>query len=137
MRSTTKVGGPQIDQQQMAAVGLRAFQQISSQWHLSVNDQLRLLGAPSRSSFFAWRRDPERATLSRDTIERLSNIVGIYKSLQILFVDPKRADEWIRKPNVAPIFGSRSALDRMLAGNVSDLDIVRRYLHSAQEGGWS
>lgn len=75
--------------------------------------------------------------LSQDTLERLSNIVAIYKSLQLLFTEPKRADEWIRKPNTAPLFGSRSALDRMLAGNVGDLDLVRRYLYTVRGGGWS
>ena len=136
MQAKTNAGDRRISHQRMAAAGLRAFEQISSHWDLSVEDQLRLLGEPARSTFFAWRSNPEKAKLSRDTLERLSNIVAIYKSLQILFTEPKRADEWIRKPNTAPLFGSRSALDRMLAGNVGDLDLVRRYLNAAR-GGWS
>ena len=34
-------------------------------------------------------------------------------------------------------FGGRSALQRMLAGNVSDLNFVRRYLDGVRGGGWS
>jgi len=34
----------------------------------------------------------------------------------------------MRTPNKAPIFGGQSALDRMAAGNVSDLYVVRKYL---------
>jgi hypothetical protein len=75
--------------------------------------------------------------LSRDVLERLSNILGIYKSLAILLPDVKAADEWVRKPNAAPVFGGKSALDRMLAGNVSDLNLVRRYLDAQRGGGWS
>ena len=63
--------------------------------------------------------------------------MGIYKSLQILLPEAAAADAWVRKPNAALLFGGRSALDRMLAGNVSDLNLVRRYLDGARGGGWS
>ncbi|MCG3202426.1 MAG: hypothetical protein NFCOHLIN_02309 [Gammaproteobacteria bacterium] len=119
----------------MGAAGLRAFARIARLWRLSVEEQRTLLGQPPRSSFFAWRRHPEKAVLPRDTLERLSNILGIYKSLQILFPEPEIADAWIRKPNSAPPFGGQPALTRMLAGNVSDLHLVRRYLDGVRGGG--
>lgn len=120
----------------MAAAGLRAFTRIAVAWGLTVDEQLVLLGLPARSTYFAWRKDPDKAILSRDTLERLSYLLGIYKALQILLPDPLAADAWIRKPNAAAPFGGRSALDRMLAGNVSDLHLVRSYL-DAVRGGWS
>ena len=110
---------------------------IAASWQLSIDEQLRLLGAPPRSTYFAWRKHPDKATLPRDTLERLSNILGIYKSLQILLPDTAAADAWVKKPNAAPPFGGRSALARMLAGNVSDLNLVRRYLDGVRGGGWS
>nr|MBA3775474.1 DUF2384 domain-containing protein [Betaproteobacteria bacterium] len=93
----------------------------------------QLLGEPPRSTFFEWKRNGE-AKLSRDTLERISYVLGIYKALQILLPDPKAADAWIRKPNAAPIFAGESALNRMLSGNVADLYVVRQYL-DAQRGG--
>ena len=122
---------------QMAAAGLRAFVRIAQAWGLSVDEQIVLLGQPARSTFFAWRKDPERASLPRDTLERLSNLLGIWKSLQILLPDADAADAWVRQPNSAAPFGGRSALERMLAGNVSDLNLVRRYLDGVRGGGWS
>src|SRR5690606_27968619 len=110
---------------------------IAHQWRLSVDEQRRLLGEPPRSTFFAWRKNPDAAVLSRDTLERLSNILGIYKSLQILFPDDAAADAWVRKPNSAPVLGGQPALARMLAGNVSDLYLVRRYLDAVRGGGWA
>ena len=86
-----------------------------------------MLGIASRSTFFKWRRERD-PRLPRDTLERLSYLLGIYKSLQILLPDPRAADEWIRKPNSAPPFGGRSALERMLSGQVADLYVVRQYL---------
>ena len=126
-----------VEPQRMATAGLRAFARIAQAWGLSVDEQLTLLGQPPRSSYFAWRKHPEKAALSRDTLERLSNLLGIYKSLQILLPDPAAADTWVRKPNGAPLFGGRSALQCMLAGNVSDLYLVRRYLDAARSAGWS
>lgn len=128
---------PEVSPQRMAAAGLRAFARIAEAWGLSVDEQICLLGSPARSTFFAWRKHPDKASLPRDTLERLSNLLGIYKSLQILLPDAAAADAWVRKPSSAPIFGGRSALQQMLAGNVSDLNLVRRYLDGARGAGWA
>ena len=116
-RGLESLGGP----------GLRAFINIAEAWGLTIAEQLKLLGIPSRSTFFKWRRESS-PRLPRDTLERLSYLLGIYKSLQILLPDPKAADEWVRRPNDAAPFGGRSALDRMLSGHVADLYVVRQYL---------
>ena len=121
----------------MSAAGLRAFARMAELWQLTIDEQLCLLGQPPRSTYFAWRRQPDQARLPRDTLERLSNLLGIYKSLQILLPDAGAADAWVRQPNSAPLFAGRSALQQMLAGNLSDLHGVRRYLDSVRGGGWS
>ncbi len=123
------------DASQMAAAGLRAFARIAEHWGLSTDEQRRLLGEPPRSTYFAWRKAPAQAALTRDTLERLSLLLGIYKSLQILLPDPDAADAWVKKPNTA--FGGNSALALMLGGNISDLLHVRRWLDAARGGGWS
>lgn len=128
---------PAVSTERMAAAGLRAFARIAALWRLSVDEQLCLLGQPPRSTFFAWRKSPDAARLPRDTLERLSNLLGIYKALQILLPDAAAADAWVRQPNAAPPFHGRSALDHMLAGNVSDLAAVRAYLDGVRGGGWS
>jgi len=128
---------PAATPDEMAAAGLRAFARIAEAWGLSVDEQLCLLGQPPRSTYFAWRKTPDKASLPRDTLERLSNLLGIYKSLQILLPDAAAADAWVRQPNAAALFGGSTALARMLAGNVSDLNLVRRYLDGVRGGGWS
>ncbi|MGF6540970.1 hypothetical protein OKW32_004320 [Paraburkholderia youngii] len=121
---------------QMSAAGLRAFFNIARDWDLSADEQIVLLGKPGRSTFFKWRATPETARLSHDTLERLSLLLGIYKALQILLPQPSAADTWVKRPNSAPPFGGKRALDRMLAGNISDLVAVRQYL-DAMRGGWA
>lgn len=112
----------------MSPAAIRAFDNIARLWKLDLDMQLILLGNPPRSTFYKWKKEPEAARLGRDTLERISYILGIYKALQILLPEPKVADGWIHKPNSASIFGGKSALQRMLSGNVSDLYVVRQYL---------
>jgi uncharacterized protein (DUF2384 family) len=112
-----------------SAAGLRAFARIAEVWGLSVAEQQKLLGISSRSTYFKWKKDAH-VRLPRDTLERLSYLLGIYKALQILLPQARAADDWIRRPNEEPLFGGRSALERMLSGNVADLYLVRQYLDS-------
>lgn len=127
---------PKASNRDLSAAGLRAFFNIARDWELSTDEQMVLLGAPGRSTFFKWKAAPETADLKRDTLERLSYLLGIYKALQILLPAAAAADAWVKKPNSAPLFGGRSALDRMLGGNVADLIAVRQYL-DARRGGWA
>ncbi len=117
------------------AVALKAFFRICALWHLNNSEQITLLGSPAERTFYDWKEKKD-GKLSRDVLERISYILGIFKALQILFPDNSLADTWIKKPNHATIFNGISALDRMLLGNVSDLLIVRQYL-DAQRGGWA
>ncbi len=114
---------------------LRTFFRIANLWNLSVEQQMTLLGLTARSTFFKWKKDPN-TVLPKDTLERVSCILGIYEALQILLPDEQAADEWVRRPNAPPPFAGRSALDRMLSGQVADLFVVRQYL-DAQRGGWA
>ncbi|MBC3879685.1 DUF2384 domain-containing protein [Undibacterium sp. FT79W] len=134
MRAT--VANQKSKSQQLSGVGLKTFFNIASAWKLKNDQEMILLGSPGRSNFYNWKRNPSAANLNRDTLERISYILGIYKALQILLPDPKAADEWISKPNTAAIFGGDSALARMLSGNVSDLFVVRQFLDAVRTG-WS
>lgn len=111
---------------------LRAFFNLAKVWGLSEQEQMKLLGLNSRSTLHAWKGG-RVSKVSRDTLERISYLLGIFKAINILLPDTKRADEWMRLPNKAPLFGGRSALDRMTTGNIGDLYVVRQYL-DAQRG---
>lgn len=128
-----RVADAQVTGRDMAQAGLRTFFRIAALWRLSVDEQMTLLGSPARSTFFKWKKEGADG-LSRDVLERISYVLGIYKDLQLLLPDEGAADEWVRRPNTAAPFGGRSALERMLSGNVADLYEVRRYL-DAERGG--
>ncbi|WP_266184193.1 MbcA/ParS/Xre antitoxin family protein [Dyella humicola] len=113
---------------------LRAFFNLAERWDLRIADQRRLLGDPPESTFYKWKR-LQSGTLSRDVLERISYLLGIFKNLQILFPDPQQADSWVHRANQSPLFGGQSALQRMLSGNVADLYVVRQYLDAQR--GWN
>ncbi|HHG89281.1 MAG TPA: DUF2384 domain-containing protein [Devosia sp.] len=122
------------DRRQLSGPALRTFFNIAEKWRLGTEAQMKLLGVSARSTYYKWKKDGN-VCLPRDTLERISYILGIFKALQILFPG-EAADAWINKPNSARPFLGRSALEYMLSGNVADLYVVRRYL-DAQRGGWA
>ncbi|RVM06136.1 MbcA/ParS/Xre antitoxin family protein [Sinorhizobium meliloti] len=123
-------GASAVAEKSQIPVELEAFFKIADHWNLSTEDQILLLGSPGRSTFFKWKK--ETASLPADTKERLSHLLGIWKSLHILFTDDALANEWVHRRN--RYFDGASALDIMLEGNVSSIYKVRQYL-DAQRGG--
>ncbi len=123
--ATVKQPANGLARKDLTGPALRTFFRIADAWRLKEQDQMRLLGLESRSTFQSWKRGAI-AALPKDALERISYIMGIYKGLHILL--PKTADEWVRKPNKAQIFGGASALERMMSGNVADLYVVRQYV---------
>ncbi len=92
-RASHSVQSRQAASKEAAAAGgagLRAFTRIAELWHLSISEQLALLGITSRSTYFKWRKEPQ-PKLPRDTLERLSYLLGIYKALQLLLPDTHAA----------------------------------------------
>lgn len=118
----------------LVAAGLRAFFAIADKWELSYEQASCLLGHPSRSTYFKWKKgDVGAVARNFDLASRLSQLLGIFKALEILYRHPDLADRWVKQPNLA--FGGQSALDRMMAGQITDLAAVRDYLDSVR-GGW-
>ncbi len=114
-----------------AAAMFRAALKIFRLWGVTDDQAAVLLDAPRRT-FARWKVGP-LGRLGRDAKARLSNLMGIHKSLRIAFHEPARGYAWIKASNDA--FGGRSALDVMLGGDLTDLMRVRRYL-DAERGGW-
>jgi len=118
----------------LSEAALKGFFHIAGAWDLSTRDQMILLGQPPRSTFFAWKK-ATRTTLSQDTLERISYLLGIWKALRILIPDEAQALAWVHKPNDNPLFGGVPPLEVMTRGRILDLAEVRRLL-DARRGVW-
>jgi len=106
---------------------LRTVLNILDAWDVPLAARLKMLGC-SKSTYFRWLQTRELGDTSRDTLERLSYILGIWKALGILFAQPEMARAWVHRPNADPIFGGAPPLERMSAGQVADLYRVRHFL---------
>lgn len=117
--ATENLGGP----------ALRTFINIAKRWELSEDEQLRILGLESPSTLQSWTQKAsqhELVQLDLQTLERISYVISIYRSINVLLPSPERADAWMRTQNAA--FRGKSALDRMTSGQVMDLLEVHEYL---------
>jgi hypothetical protein len=111
------------------SVGMRAFFSIMEKWGLSPEEERTLLGLPGRSTYYNWKRgDVGEVVHGMDLATRISHVLGIFKGLETIYEEAELADRWVRRPNDA--FNGQSALDRMLAGQVTDLADVRYYIDS-------
>ncbi|MEP6781902.1 MAG: MbcA/ParS/Xre antitoxin family protein [Gemmatimonadaceae bacterium] len=125
---------PPDERTALGAAGFRTFLALAEQWQLTVNERTRLLGDIADSTYHKWRSG-KIGELSRDQLERLSLVLGIYKALRLIFSDEATGTRWLRGANSESTFASRSPLERMLNGSIDDLYAVRRYL-DAWRGGW-
>lgn len=122
------------DARRLGAAGMRTFVGIADEWQLPVATRCTLLGAIGPSTYHKWRQG-EVGTPSRDQLERLSLMLGIYKALRLLFSDDATGIRWLKAPNRDPNFGGQSPLERMCRGSIDDLWAVRRYL-DGWRGSW-
>jgi hypothetical protein len=120
---------PGIDQ----TAALRGFFLIIDSWGISPGEARIILGAPAERTYYAWRAG-RGVRVPADTLRRIGYIAGIYKALQIIYTDPSLADGWVKRPNRA--FGGQTPVQRMGAGDVTDLAAVRDYLDAAR-APWS
>ena len=122
-----------FDPARHTAAALAGFFRIAEIWGADRAQTMAMLGQPSARTFYRWKAG-DVAGLPHDVIRRIGYVSGIWKALQILYSNPEQADEWVRKPN--RFFGGQTPLQRMSAGDVTDLAAVRDYLDAAR-APWS
>lgn len=105
--------------------GLKAFLRIMECWGLQEVESAKLLGLT---------QIPKVSEVTIDQLERISHTLAIYRALHTLLQDPN-ADEWAQKPNHAPLFNGRAALDLLKEGT-EGFRKVRVYLEGQTEGSW-
>ncbi|MCW8887227.1 MAG: MbcA/ParS/Xre antitoxin family protein [Motiliproteus sp.] len=109
---------------------LKTVLNILEKWECSTAEKKALLGIEADSTFFKYQKDPSKAKVSRDTMERLSYLLNIHSALRILFSAKESVYGWVRQPNEHPFYQGRSAMDVMTQGRVVDLYEVMTRLNS-------
>jgi transcriptional regulator with XRE-family HTH domain len=96
-------------------------------WQLTTTEQAEVLGLSSASrSTLARYRNGEPLADSRDLLDRAGHLLGIHKSLRLLFPhDRDLAYRWMKQPNRR--LGARP-VDLVIDHGFEGLLAVRRYL---------
>ena len=108
---------------------LEGFFSIMTRWKADNATARRILGAPPERTFYQWKQG-KAGRLPEDTLRRIGYVAGLWKALQIIYSDRAQADGWVNKPN--DFFGGQTPLERMAAGDVTDLAAVRAYADAAR-----
>lgn len=121
-----------VERARLSSDALHAFFNILEIWKIRDIDARRLLGGVSQSAFRALGNEDERV-LDEEMIRRIACLVGIFRSLNILFGE-KLADEWVQLPNQNAIFGGATPLEHLMNGDLSAFATVRKYLDAGRAG---
>jgi hypothetical protein len=119
-------------QARLSRSAIGAFFKICQVWQLRDESSRQLLGGLSNGAFYQLKRG-QKKSLDQDKLTRISLLLGIFKSLNVLY-SRKLADSWIRLPNSNPMFSGESPLTYLLRGGVPALMRVRQLL-DARRGG--
>ena len=114
-------------------LALKGFFKIMELWGAGNSEARNILGSPPTRTFYEWKKKPP-ARLPEDTLRRIGYVAGIWKALQIVYSKPELADSWVSRKN--DFFGGQTPLQRMAAGDVTDLAAVRAYIDAAR-APWS
>ena len=106
---------------------------ICREWDGTQEEMMQLLGGVSRSTLAEYQKLPN-VNLPHDTLERISCILSIYKSLLVMYPTTERANCRIRLETSEAPFAGTSALDFMARGSLKHLMEVRRYFDAKRAG---
>lgn len=115
-------------------VALKGFFGIAEEWRCTTDEKIALLGGVSRTTLYKYAKLP-RVRLPRDTLERISLILGIYKALQVLYPTHERANLRVRLPTTDLPFAGKSAMEFMCQGSMRHLILTRQYFDAKR--GWA
>ena len=115
------------------ALAVQGFFKIMDHWGADRTTARRILGSPAERTYYAWKAG-QVSRLPNDTLRRIGYVAGIWKALEIIYSNPQQADSWVSRPN--DFLGGQTPLQRMAAGDVTDLAAVREYVDAAR-APWS
>ena len=116
----------------LSPAAIVAFFAIVEKWQLKKEDAMAMLGGISHGRYFELKRGG-KGLLSQDELTRVSLLIGIFKSLNILF-GHRLANQWTSRPNSNPMFNGAPPVQYLSRGGVPSMIGVRRLLDSRRGG---
>src|ERR1700722_19349556 len=88
------------ERRRLSTAALKALFKIIEHWKVRDEDARQLLGGISNGSYYQLKKNPRTPgkSLEQDQLVRISYLIGIFKSLNILY-SQRLADQWMQLPN--------------------------------------
>lgn len=102
---------------------LSAFRKVAEALGLTLSQQAAILGV-SRATVAGWKSAPGN---DGDKLDRMAHFVAIYGLAGQAFPGERGAEDWLRRPNTAPLFEGGTPLALLLEGRFESL--LRTYDH--------
>ena len=116
----------------LSPAAIAAFLRIAELWDLKNEQAMALLGGMSNGKYHDLKRH-RAVILGQDELTRISYLIGIFKSLNILF-SAKLANQWVRLENSNPMFRGAAPIQVMVRNGMPALMETRRLLDSRRGG---
>lgn len=122
----------QTERERLSPSAIKAYFNIMEKWAIKDADARDLLGGVSNGVFYEMKKNPNRV-LDTDRLARISLLIGIFKSLNILYPEDL-ADAWVTLPNKNRLFAGGAPLSYMVQGGLAAMWTVRRLVDSRRGG---
>jgi len=98
----------------------------------------RIVGVDSRSTYYDLlkraRDTKEVKGLSKDQLDRLSYLLGIYAAIRVIFPHSEESrNQWVSRANTAHLFGGRSPIEIMRSGMIG---LYQTFAHLSAARAW-
>lgn len=119
-----------------SAAVMRTFPSIAHEWELPDTDMAALLKT-NVDSYREWAATPSHADFTAEQLERASNLLGIYRSLTLLFPQVKDRQRWLHNLIDNAPFNGLSPMELMYRSGLPTLRSLRGYLDAQRQGGFA
>lgn len=119
--------------ERLSPAAIKGFLRIMEKWGIKDTEARQLLGGLSSGSYYGLKKEPKHRTLDQDTLTRISLLLGIFKTLNILY-SKSLADAWIKLPNRNSMFRGMTPLAYIIQRGQPGMLHVRQLL-DARRGG--
>lgn len=117
------------------ATSFKLGNNILKKWGCSTAQKQAILGM-TKTTFHSYQKDPSKASLTPDQLERLSCLANIHEALSVVFTNPDNTFGFIRMVNNNPFFNGRTPLSMIENGSLGDLYEAYKHIDAMKNGQW-
>lgn len=121
-----------LDHSDHKSAYVKAMVRLAENWGMT-NGEIAELLCISVKQWGRIRLNPDQFRLNQDQLTRMSLLLGMFKSLNLVFSKPL-ADEWTKRENTGALFHGQTPLQVMRDGGIPVMMDIRHHLDALRGG---